>query len=217
MSVILAFTTEHAARVTGITEERIRYWDGTRVISPSIHSGQPHTPFNRLYSFRDLVGIRTISQLRDTFNVPLQRLRRLGHRLAEEHDAPWSSLKFLVAGNHLYFRDPHSKLMLSAIEPGQIALVELLDLEEIAQHMESQVNVLNQRNEADFGQVVQHRYVRRNQPVLAGTRIPTSTIWEFHLAGYGTDEILEEYPRLTALDVEGAIRYEQARHQKQAS
>jgi uncharacterized protein (DUF433 family) len=104
--------------------------------------------------------------------------------------------------------------MLSALVPGQIALVDSLDLERVARDTEERSRKLVERNDNDHGTIVTNRYVFANQPVIAGTRIPTVAIWEFAQAGFSTEEILWEYPRLSAVDVESAIDFEERRRQK---
>ena len=47
-----------------------------------------------------------------------------------------------------------------------------------------------------------------NAWVVAGTRIPTDAIWNFHRAGYDATAIIKEYPRLKAEDVRAAIEFE---------
>jgi uncharacterized protein (DUF433 family) len=46
--------------------------------------------------------------------------------------------------------------------------------------------------------------------VIKGTRVPTSAIWSFHVAGYDTEAIIAEYPTLEPADVEAAVAHEQA-------
>jgi uncharacterized protein (DUF433 family) len=43
--------------------------------------------------------------------------------------------------------------------------------------------------------------------LIAGTRIPTETIAWFHNNGYSLDWISEQFPRLTAIDVEAAVAF----------
>jgi uncharacterized protein (DUF433 family) len=43
--------------------------------------------------------------------------------------------------------------------------------------------------------------------VIAGTRIPINAVKDFHAAGYSTDQIIKEYPDLTAEDVEAALAH----------
>jgi len=211
----LAFTVEHAARVTNVSERRIRYWDTTGVLSPSLAHGATRAPYSRIYSFRDLVGLRTLGQLRDRYGLTLQRLRAVGERLTRHHDAPWSTLRFFVEGNRLYFRDPESSLVLSTIRPGQATFERGFDLVEIARQTEEAANRLSDRQPDDFGRIVQHRHVLGNRPTLAGTRVPTAAVWDFHRAGYNAERIIQEYPRLNRLDIDRAIAFETDRRASQ--
>ena len=208
MTVLLAFTLEQASRVTHIPERRIRYWDNTGILSPSLANKEDRGAYSRIYSFRDLVGLRTIGELRDRFGVSLQCLRAVTERLRRHADTPWSELRFFVSGRHLFFRDPESRLMLSALNPSQIALVESLDLVSVARDTEQRAMKLTERTRDQIGRIARNRYIANNRPVIAGTRIPTAAIWDFHEAGYSNEEILEEYPRLTRVDVESAIAFE---------
>jgi uncharacterized protein (DUF433 family) len=165
-----------------------------------------------VYSFRDLVGLRTLAQLRER-GIPLQELRRVGQWLAERYEAPWATLRFYVAGRRVYFDDPCSGARVLG-PPGQTAFP--FEMERIAADTRAAAAALRERQPADIGQVAQHRYVMHNAPVIAGTRIPTAAIWDFHRAGYDTAAILCEYPRLTSADVSAAIAYEQERHARRA-
>ena len=211
MTVLLAFTLEQAARVTQLTESRIRYWDRTGVIKPSLVKETTGGAYSRIYSFQDLVALRTVAQLRENFGVSLQKVREVGERLRRHADKPWSELRFYASGKHLFFQDPQTDLLLSALKPGQSALLQALDLVAVARDTETRADSLVERGQKQFGQVVTNRYLAGNRPVIAGTRIPTEAIWEFHEDGYAVDEIVAEYPRLTPLDVEAAIRFEKER------
>lgn len=218
--VLHAFTLEHAARVTGVSERRIAWWDNTGVLSPSLSSSElKRSPHGRIYSFRDLVGIRTLGELRDRYRLPLQTLRAIGNWLSERFAEPWTSLRFFIVGKgreaDIYFRDPDSGVVVSARRKGQ-AVIEV-QLEPIARQIEDEANKLTLRTNAQIGAVTQNRYVLSNAPVLAGTRIPTAAIWEFHKSGYETSAIIHEYPRLTTLDVCRAIEFERERRQAKAS
>jgi uncharacterized protein (DUF433 family) len=61
------------------------------------------------------------------------------------------------------------------------------------------------------GQIVRNRHVVHNAWSVAGTRIPTEAIWNFHQAGYSAKTIIREYPRLKAKDVVAAIKFEAKR------
>ena len=72
-------------------------------------------------------------------------------------------------------------------------------------------NRLRERSPGEIGQIVRHRHVSHNAPVLAGTRIRTEAIWNFHSAGYSDADILREYPRLDPDDIQQAICFERER------
>jgi uncharacterized protein (DUF433 family) len=219
MAVLFAFTVEHAARVTGVSVRRIRYWDRTGVLSPSLSDDSSHRhAYNRIYSFRDVVGIKTLGILRDTFELPLQKLRMVGIYLKQRSDAPWSELRFHVIGRgrnaDILFRDPSTRRLESATRPGQSVLFEI---EPIAHDVEREAGKLTQRDPEQIGKIVRNRYVLSNKPVLAGTRVPTVAVWEFHEAGYSVDQIIRQYPRLTPIDVSDAIAYEEESRRARAS
>jgi uncharacterized protein (DUF433 family) len=217
VTILLAFTLEHASRATGISERRIRYWDDTGVLSPSLVDDERGGAYSRIYSFRDLVGLRTIAELRDRFGVSLQGLRAVGERLKRHAGTPWSELRFYVSGRHLFFKDPETELLLSALNPGQIALAATLDLVRVEQETRRRANRLVERTQDQFGQITQNRYVAGNQVVIAGTRIPTAAIWEFHEAGYDDAAILREYPRLLPIDVRAAIEHQRSLREAMAA
>jgi uncharacterized protein (DUF433 family) len=154
-----------------------------------------------------LVGLRTIALLRNRHQKPLQTLRKVGQLLKQHHDTPWSSLVLFVAGKRVYFQEPDSDIVRDAIEGRQQAI--RIDLKVVGEDMRSAANKLRDRTPDEYGNIERRRYLLHNQWVIAGTRIPTSTILEYHRAGYGTGAILKEYPRLTSQDIEAAIKHEQ--------
>ncbi len=64
------FTVHEVARIFGLKESRIRYWAQTGFVSPSGSTGR-----RGLYTFSDLVGIKTAKELLDQ-GIPLQRVRK---------------------------------------------------------------------------------------------------------------------------------------------
>lgn len=212
MAEIVAFTSEHVCRLTGLSGRQVRYWDETGFFSPTLVHGYRRKAFGRIYSFRDVVGLRTIAILRK--KLPLQELRRVGEWLKQHHQSPWSSLRFALAGRKVVFFDPITGVPTEARGKGQ----EVLDvaLEPIAHEMRQAAEQLRERRPTQIGQIVRNRYVVHNAWTVAGTRIPTQAIWNFHQAGYDNTAILGEYPRLTEKDIQAAIEFEAGRQRKVA-
>lgn len=215
MTELLAFSAEQVCRLTGLSMRQLRYWDRTGLFRPRYADENRRHPFSRIYSFRDVVGIRTIALLRDKHQLPLQELRKVGAWLTNREDTPWVSLKFYIAGRRVCLDDPGAGAPVAGRPLGQTALP--IELRPIACEAQEMVERLHERSGADYGKVTRGRYLAHNAPVLAGTRIPTSAIWNFHRAGYDAEAIIGEYPRLTPKDVRAAISYEERRRQRRAS
>lgn len=215
MNTVMAFSAEQACVLAGLSMRQLRYWDRTRFFSPDLGSQDRRKPFGRIYSFRDLVGLRAVAEMRNRHQIPLQELRRLGLWLKERYTEPWSRLRFYVVGRQLFFDDPHSGQRLASRPVGQPALP--VEMQVVAYETEHAVEELRARKPEQVGRVRQQRFVAHNAPVLAGTRIPTAAVWNFHHAGYAPEAIISEYPRLTLNDVLAAIAFEERRRQKRAS
>ncbi|HKZ74207.1 MAG TPA: DUF433 domain-containing protein [Steroidobacteraceae bacterium] len=206
---ILAFTADHVCRLTGLSARQLRYWDATDFFSPTLLDDYPRRAFGRIYSFRDVVGLRAISILRKQHKIPLQELRRVGEWLHRHHETPWSSLRLALSGRRIVFADPSTGAYVEPRGEGQTVIP--ISLEPIANDMRQRADQLRTRHESQIGRVVRNRYVVHNAWVVAGTRIPTRAIWNFHDAGFDEAAIIREYPRLTPDDVRAAVEFERRR------
>src|SRR5438445_302961 len=104
MAPLLAFTGHQVERLTGLSPRVLRYWEETEVFRASYIDDRPHRPYRRIYSFRDVVSLRTLALLRK--RVPLDELRRVGQYLSDRYEAPWAELRFGVIGRRVVFPDP---------------------------------------------------------------------------------------------------------------
>ena len=46
------------------------------------------------------------------------------------------------------------------------------------------------------------------KPVIAGTRLPTASVLSLFLSGYSIERLGREYPTVTTVQIESAIRFE---------
>jgi uncharacterized protein (DUF433 family) len=207
MTTMLAFTPEQACRVAGLSRRQLSYWDATGFFRPRFVE-QTRRRFGKMYSFKDVVGLRTIGTLRD--RLPLQELRRIGAWLHERYDEPWSTLRFFIVGRTVVFEDPGGVRGVA----GSAQQVLPISLGEMERESEEATRSLLERTPDQLGRIVRNRYVQHNAWVIDGTRIPTSAIWDFHRAGADVAGIQREYPRLTKLDIERALEFERERQAK---
>lgn len=204
-SVLQAFTEDHVIRLTGLSRSQLRAWDRVGFFKPDYAYEDRHQPYSRIYSFQDVVGLRTIAVLRKQYRISLQQLRKVADELTERGFGHWAEIKLYVVKGQVHFRRPGSQEV-EGVWDGQLALVPVI---EVIQDVEDRVRELRERKHEQRGQVEQHKFVVRNAAVIAGTRIPTAAIRRFHEAGYSVEAILRQYPTLSKEDVDAALAHEE--------
>jgi len=202
--VIAAFTEDEVRRLTGVSVRQLRYWDKTGFFSPSLGDPDRRLPYSRMYSFRDLICLQVISAIRNNAKVPLPHLREVKEELAHMGDDVWAKTTLYLHNKKVVFVNPDTNEK-EEIVSGQGIL--RIPLEVVRSDMLAEVKKVRERDSADIGRVVRKRNVVRNQPIIAGTRVPVSSVKAFAEAGYSVDEIRQEYPHLTSEDIEAAIAF----------
>lgn len=203
MSAILAFTLEQAARVAKVSKRRVSYWASRGVLVPSVLYDTESRPKRYLYSFQDVVGLRTLGILRDQFNLSLQQLRKANDYLRQHSDRPWSELRFWVRGRDLLFTDPSLGVVRSSSQSGQVAIE--IDLEPVALDVQREAERLMQRRPEDIGKTERHRNIQSNRLLVKGTRVPVDAILDLHGAGYRPEDIVRAFPSLVLDDVHAIL------------
>lgn len=201
-NVIKAFSAEQAERLTGLSSAQLREWDAAGFFQPSFAAENRKSPYSRIYSFEDIVGLRVLSILRNTHRVSLQHLKAVARTLSQHASQPWSELTLYVLNKEVHFRNPLDDLVQGAVS-GQLAVP--VPISSVVEDVRARAEKLRQRSDETVGQIERHRFVVHNEAVVAGTRIPVSTIRSFADAGYSVDEIMREYPSLTRKDIEVAL------------
>lgn len=206
--VIAAFSEEQVERLTGLTKVQLRYWDRTDFFKPAFGFENRRVAFSRIYSFKDIVALRTLSVLRNQYSVPLQHLRQVAKKLKHLEDRLWTETVLYVLNKRVQFYNPESDTVEDVLN-GQYALG--IELKTIVEDTERDVEQFKQRSEEQIGQIERSRYLNRNAWVIAGTRIPTSAVRRLYEDGYTIGKIIEEYPDLTKDDVQAALAHEKDR------
>ena len=200
-SIIGAFTAGQVAILSGLSMRQLAYWDRIGFFRPQYAFENRRSPYSRIYSFTDLVGLRTISVLKGRHGVTLNHLKETAARLARTTDRPWSELRFTVWNREVAEVEPGTGVP-EGVLSGQRALFTVA---EVIDDMERATANLRARNADDAGKIVTHRNVAHNKPVFSGTRIPIGAVQRFAKAGYSIEQILKEYPSLTEADVKAAL------------
>ena len=202
--IIRAFSPSHVVRLTGLSYKQLTYWDRTAFFKPYYTAKNRRSPFSRAYSFRDVVGLRTLSVLREEHRVPLQEIRQVARRLSEYDAAYWSELTLYVVEKEVYFREPDIDST-----RGLNGQYTHLQMRRLIDDLTTEAEKLKHRSHDQIGRIERNRYVVHRAWVLAGTRIPTKAIWNFSQAGYSAEGIIREYPILTKRDIGAALAHEE--------
>jgi uncharacterized protein (DUF433 family) len=196
--VISAYSIDHAARVTGLSKTRLVRWDKLGFFSPEyLDENDRGNPYSRVYSFVDLVGLRTLAVLTEKYRIPQAELARAAAELKKRASRPWSEIPLAVVKKKVVF-----DLNTTPRDTDGQHILKHIPLTQIAQEVKNRAADLRNRNSALHGSTERHKYIAHNAIVLAGTRIPVKAIESFIKAGYSDDEILKEYPSLTKTDIQ---------------
>lgn len=202
-NIVSAFSVDHVVNLTGLSKGQIAYWDKTGFFQPNYGFENRRSPYSRIYSFRDVVGLRTLAILRNVHRISLQQLRRVAENLNHLSGDLWSATKLYVLNKQVHFKEPETGKVRGAVD-GQFTMIELV---QIAADVAEKVKQLRKRSPEQIGKAERHRFVARNAWVIAGTRIPVKTIQNFHAVGYTIAQILKEYPTLKPEDVRAALTH----------
>ncbi len=123
-NVVFAFSADNVTQLTRLTKSQLAYWDKLGFFSPQYAADNRRSPYSRVYSFRDAVGLRTLSLRRNQYDVSLQRLRKFAERLANYEPSLWARSQVYMLGREFYVGEPGSDFA-ENIE-GQLAPVVFL-------------------------------------------------------------------------------------------
>ena len=202
--IIGAFSEYDAARLSGLTLNQIRHWDRIGFFVPSLADENRRQPFSRVYSFRDLVSLRVLGQLRNRHEVPLQHLRQVSDRLHDMGAQKWTATTLYVLGKRVVFDDPRDHKRKEIVSEQRVFDIPLRVA--ISDTREA-IARLNKREEAETGRVRKQRFVMHGEAVFEGTRIPVSAVLRYLEAGYDAAAIVRAFPDLTEADIDAARSY----------
>src|ERR1700722_7276543 len=172
---LLAFSDTRARQLAGVSMRRLRYWEQVGLVVPSITRRLSPRHTVRLYSYRDLLGLLVVSELRTQRDMSLQRIRRVVEHLhARGYEEPLSELRFATVGSEIYFQHPDGSWE-GHLRPDQIVIVQVIMLDALRLRIQAAAA----REDSQVGRVDKHRGVHASAPVFAGTRIRLSTVHDY--------------------------------------
>lgn len=201
-SIIGAFSEEQVSKLTGLSRGQLRGWNRKAFIRPEFKVGDnPRKPYTFIYSFKDLLKLRVLNQLRNIFSVPMHELERVERELAHMGDDKWTSQKLWVSNRKVVFEEPESRRK-REVASGQF--VAEIALEVVTSSARDDIQKLNRRNGGEVGVITRKKHVHSSEPVFAGTRIPVAAILDYINAGHSDGDIMDSFPSLEVGDIKAA-------------
>jgi len=207
-SIVAAFTEDQAEKLTKLSKHRLRYWDSTGFFKPSYVERGKHLPFGRFYSFKDIVALRTLEMLRVQNGVPLQHLRKVAEKLSDLKPNYWAATTLYAINRRVVFEDPISGKPQEVLS-GQYLIG--IPLERVIRDTSEEASQMRKRSPDEIGRVTKVQGIQRQSWVLAGTRIPVSSVQRLWEDGFSAKQILEEYPDLTEADIKAALEHKESK------
>lgn len=204
MPVINAFTLETTSRLTGLSPDRLRSWDRRGFFSPSLGNDHRGGVYRRVYSFVDVVALRTIARLLE-LGVSHSHLWKVREALGADENEAWAQQRLYISGNQVFLS--RDEAYVAADPMWQAGDPLILDIKDVWDEVDRGVKRLSERTPEQIGHFTRNRDVLSGATVIAGTRIPVSTIYEMYREGFTVGQIMCEYPRLKSEDIEAAIAY----------
>lgn len=201
-SILGAFSEEQVSNLTGLSRSQLRAWNRKSFIRPEFKvAGGGTRPYTYIYSFKDLLKLRVLNQLRNVHSVPMKELERVERVLAHMGDEKWTSQRLWVANRKVVFEEPES---LRKREIASKQFVAEIALEVVTSDARADIARLNRRGSDERGSIIKKRYLHSSDYVFEGTRIPVAAVLGYLDAGVGAREIVRRLPDLTLADVRAA-------------
>lgn len=118
-AVMPGYSIRQAARVSGVTRRQIEYWLQTDLVRQSVTVPGRARP---LFSFFDLVELRTIARLRDDGRISLQKVRRVVGELEKVRDRPLRTCTLLSDGRRIYYVDEDGGTIVDVLHEWQTVI-----------------------------------------------------------------------------------------------
>lgn len=197
----MAYEPRVAAALSGATLNQLNYWRTHRAFIPEISAVRPV-----LYSFRDVVALRTFTFLREKRS--LQAIRRAVKSLKDLGETEHlSSYRFELQGDKgiVLIRGDGAEGVELVESPGNL-VTGIVTFNNLFQSFPlDDIEVPNLLRPREFISV--KREVRGGHPVVAGTRVPYEVVAGLVNDGVKPHEVAQFYPSVTAQGARDAVDF----------
>lgn len=203
------YSIDAVSRLTLIPLSTLRRWRRDGIIGPSIIVGDPEKPEAEGYSYADVTVIRMVRAIRqDRFDFHTAAIA-LWH-LCERFGPPreWRDAKVYFTDKYVFAEQPDTWSVTEATQRGQATMTDLFgDLFEQLRASEQAGDILIPAQFREWVSIDPD--VMSGEPVVRGTRAPTSLFVALRRKGHSVARICRVYSMIPRKFIEKAIEYEE--------
>jgi uncharacterized protein (DUF433 family)/DNA-binding transcriptional MerR regulator len=189
----VAFPVPIASVLTGATIAQLAYWRKETASAPALLVPEGKRSGRYLYSWADVVALRSIVYLRSEKSLP--RIRRAVDTLRQLEADEWTHLAsytLISTARTIVVRTPKGQLLDISAQPGTV-LEEIL-MRDVLEPFETPAGRVVPALKRPRPHITVDPTVLGGYPVLAGTRVPFDTIAALARDDLRPDEITAIYP-----------------------
>lgn len=202
----MAYPTHIAATLSGATQRQLAYWRRSLDNEPLLAPELGKVSGRLLYSFRDVVALRTFVYLRE--QLPLQRVRRAVNKLRQLDDVDTldartglptrhlSQYELYTAGESIVWRNERGEFIDLVEAPGSLRLQAVM--EEVFGPFRNMQGAEVVALFEPLPNVQIDPDVQGGYPVIRGTRIEFDLVASLVADGVEPEAIASIYPSVTA-------------------
>ena len=196
----MTYSIEVASFLSGASINQLQRWAHDGILIPEIHQERP-----KIYSFRDIVALRSITKLRATNS--LQRIREALNHLDEfDFNEHLSEYRFATDGKSIKIWDDEKDHFLDVVKnPGQWEVINLEDVYAPFMNLQGR-RVPDLRTPAKGIRIDPQRL--GGVHTLDGTRIPFDLMVDLSNGDMSAEEIADFYPDIEIESIQHAIDFD---------
>lgn len=198
----MAFSIELAAVLSGASVSQLRRWRSTGLLRPEVNDSRP-----AIYSFRDVVALRSFVRLR--LDISLQKIRKAIGNMPTVEDLTEhpGSYQFGTDGKTIAIFTDDGPIDLVK-NPGQTIIATLADVF-------APFTTVGGTDVPDFVRPREHLAIDARRagglPTIAGTRLPYENVAALVRTGeVPYDQVKRFYPGVTTAAVEDAVEFDRS-------
>ena len=199
------YSTAQVARLAGVPRSTLYAWKKKGIIGPSIAVHSEDKLVEEGYSYADLAIIRLLRGLKDkqlTRKSLIVALRHLLERFGSFDNRRWEQAHLYVLDKEVYAQKPDEWDATVATRGGQRLLLTPPQL------FEEEAGILIPKSFRDYVEI--DPKIMDGLPVVANTRIPTTTLAMMHEQGVSFSELADLYFPIPRETLEMAVEYERS-------